>query len=68
MHPAVVQALQKEGWAITQEQVHFLIGKRNFWIDLRAERTESSGKKNIILIEVKGFDDDNVNQLRNAIG
>lgn len=68
LHPAVVRALIKDGWQITREQVHFVIGKRNFWIDIEAERHEASGKKDIIFLEVKGFQESSINQLYLAVG
>lgn len=68
LHPAVVKALENDGWMITQEQIHFLVGKRNFWIDIQAEKHGLDGTQNIILLEVKGFSEDSVNELRNAIG
>jgi hypothetical protein len=52
-HETVKRALVKDGWAITGEQVAVRIGRRQFWIDLRAAK---NGVDLVVLIEVKGFE------------
>lgn len=66
-HDAVKNALVKDGWVVTAEQVRLLYGDRNLWIDIQAEKTVD---QRVILIEVKELDDVDspVEALANAIG
>lgn len=52
-HETVKRALVKDGWTISGEQIAIRIGKRQFWIDLRAAKEDN---ELVILIEVKGFE------------
>lgn len=48
-HEAVKQALQKEGWTITDDPLRFQYGNVNFQVDLALERivaAEREGEKN----------------------
>ena len=46
------RALIKDGWTILSEQVSLKMGKRQFWIDLRAIKNNT---ELVILIEVKAI-------------
>lgn len=37
-YDAVLRALVKDGWTITDEEVHFVFGDRSIYVDLMAER------------------------------
>ena len=62
----MVNALQKDGWSIDSEQVTLHIGERRLWIHLCAQRQDN----NIILVEVKSYDNINspVLVLQQALG
>jgi Holliday junction resolvase-like predicted endonuclease len=66
-HDAVVTALLKDGWVITNEQFPVRINERRLWIDIRA--TKANGDS-IVLVEVKSFNPGQsmVEALANAIG
>ncbi|MCB9461451.1 MAG: fatty-acid synthase [Anaerolineaceae bacterium] len=51
-HNVVVEALTKAGWSVDNEQVMLIMKERWLWIDLQAHRDDA----NIILVEVKGFE------------
>ena len=55
-HDALRNALVKDGWTITHDPYHLVWGKRDFYVDLGAERVvaaEKAGKR--IAVEVKSF-------------
>ena len=55
-HDAVRRALVKDGWTITADPFRLVWGKRDFYVDLGAERVvaaEKAGKR--IAVEVKSF-------------
>jgi len=55
-HNEVVDALDKDGWHITDDPLHLAYGGRNLYIDLGAEPTigaEKQGRK--IAVEIKNF-------------
>jgi hypothetical protein len=51
--PAVIHALQKEGWRIVKHSVPIKLGQRLILADLRLQR----GDEQIIVVEVKCFRD-----------
>src|SRR5579862_431888 len=55
-HDAVRSALVKDGWTITDDPFRLVWGKRDFYVDLGAERVvaaEKAGKR--IAVEIKSF-------------
>jgi hypothetical protein len=55
-HDAVRSALIKDGWTITDDPFRLVWGKREFFVDLGAERmvaAEKGGKR--IAVEIKSF-------------
>ena len=55
-HDALRSALVKDGWTITDDPFRLVWGKRDFYVDLGAERVvaaEKAGKR--IAVEVKSF-------------
>jgi hypothetical protein len=44
-HDAVVQALTKEGWTITDDPLHLRYGNRDLYVDLGAERSTIGAMK-----------------------
>jgi XisH protein len=55
-HDALRSALVKDGWTITDDPLRLVWGKRDFYVDLGAERivaAEKAGKR--IAVEVKSF-------------
>jgi XisH protein len=55
-HEVVRNALVKDGWTITDDPFRLVWGKRDFYVDLGAERVvaaEKAGKR--IAVEVKSF-------------
>ena len=55
-HDAVRNALVKDGWTITADPFRLVWGKRDFYVDLGAERVvaaEKAGQR--IAVEVKSF-------------
>jgi hypothetical protein len=55
-HDAVRAALVKDGWTITDDPFRLVWGKRDFYVDLGAERivaAEKAGRR--IAVEVKSF-------------
>jgi hypothetical protein len=63
-HDVVLLALQKDGWAIDEEQVELVLDRRILWIDLRAVKDDIS-----ILVEIKSFlSPSPVEDLAQAIG
>lgn len=53
-HDAVVRALIKAGWRVTDEQVTLAFGQRFLWVDIQAE---SRLRGVAILVEVKQIED-----------
>jgi len=66
-HNAVVRALLKAGWVITDEQVAVILGERRLWIDIEAVKASD---RLAILVEVKGFENmpSPVEYLAEAVG
>lgn len=52
-HDTVIQALRRDGWRVTDEQVPVLVGDRRLWIDIRARHDEAAL---VIFVEVKGLE------------
>lgn len=65
-HDQLKNALVKDQWLITDEQVKLKVGDRRLWIDLEAEhRTE----RTLILVEVKEMvSASQVDDLANSVG
>lgn len=51
-HDAVVEALEKDGWAITGEQIYVVVEGRHYFLDLAAQHRDHGGA---IVVEVKSF-------------
>jgi hypothetical protein len=60
-HEAVKRALLKDGWQIQADQFHLKWGKRDFYIDLAAQRffLAQKGEKRIA-VEIKSFSEKSV--------
>jgi hypothetical protein len=55
-HDLVRNALQKEGWTITDDPLKLPFGNRKFYVDLAAEKLITAEKQNrYIAVEVKSF-------------
>lgn len=55
-HDQVRRAIEKDGWVVTHDPLHFKIGKKEIFIDLGAERLIAAEKGNEkIAVEVKSF-------------
>ena len=55
-HDLVKEALQLDGWVITDDPLKLKVGKRNLKIDLGAERILGAEKGNDkIAVEIKSF-------------
>lgn len=55
-HDEVRQALEAEGWIITDDPLYFAFGEVDFYIDLGAEQLIAAEKgSEKIAIEIKGF-------------
>ena len=69
-HDAVRNALVKDGWTITDDPLHLVWGKTNFYVDLGAERilaAEKQGRR--IAVEVKSFvGDSEMDDMEKALG
>jgi hypothetical protein len=55
-HETVKNALSKDGWTITHDQLTLIIGRRDLYVDFGAEQpiaAEKEGRK--IAVEVKSF-------------
>ncbi|HWY86893.1 MAG TPA: element excision factor XisH family protein [Gemmataceae bacterium] len=69
-HDALCRALVKDGWTITDDPFRLVWGKRDFYVDLGAERVvaaEKAGKR--IAVEVKSFlGDSQMRDLEVALG
>lgn len=56
LHEAVKSALRKDGWTIKNDPLHLKWGRRDFYVDLAAEKFLLAEKgNNKIAVEVKGF-------------
>jgi hypothetical protein len=66
-HDIVLQALIKDGWKITDEQVKVIVGDRYLFIDIEAQKISDNA---IILVEVKELDSTTaqIEALATAIG
>ena len=60
-HEAVKNALQKDGWQIQADPFHLKWGKRDFYVDLAAQRffLARKGEKRIA-VEIKSFSEKSV--------
>ncbi len=69
-HNTVKSALQKDGWTITHDPLHFDLNDYEIFIDLGAERligAERNGEK--IAVEVKSFiGESNISEFHTAVG
>ena len=55
-HNAVIHALEKEGWTITDDPFRLEYGRRNLYVDLGAENLLAAEKdQRRIAVEIKGF-------------
>jgi hypothetical protein len=71
IHDAVVRALEKDGWTITDDPLQLQIGKRNLSVDLGAERSLIGAEKDVrrIAVEIKTFGSASpVSDLQQAVG
>ncbi len=69
-HDRVVQALQREGWTITDDPLRLAFGGQNLYVDLGAERLLGARRGSLMIaVEVKSFVGKSaVNDLENAVG
>lgn len=69
-HDAVKNALTSDGWTVKADQLHLRWGKRDFYVDLAADRFYLADKgERHIAIEVKGFTEDSaMAALEKALG
>lgn len=70
-HDNVVEALQADGWKITDDPFYLSSGKRDLWVDLGAERNTIGAEKGEqkIAVEIKSFlSNSPVEDLQDAIG
>ena len=69
-HQPVIRALEKAGWRITHDPYRIVVGQKNLFVDLGAERViaaEREGKR--IAVEVKSFaGPSEVHELEEALG
>ena len=69
-HDAVVAALEREGWTITDDPLRLAYGGRNLYVDLGAENLLAAvrgGRR--IAVEIKSFvSDSDLADLENALG
>jgi len=55
-HDVVVEALQREGWKITDDPLWLSIGGTDLFVDLAAERVLGASKGDVkIAVEIKSF-------------
>ncbi len=69
-HNAVRNALINDGWTVTDDPLTLTVGKRDLFVDFRAERVllASKGKRKIA-VEVKSFSGhSDVRSLQQAVG
>lgn len=66
-HDAVVRALEKDAWKVTDEQLLLSVGRRRLLVDIEASHEQQNI---VVLIEVKGFENmpSPVDYLETAIG
>ena len=69
-HDTVKTALIKDGWTITQDPLSLRYGKKDFFIDLGAEKLLAAEKgREKIAVEVKSFiGPSEIQDLENALG
>lgn len=69
-HDAVVRALEREGWTITDDPLKLSYGARNLYVDLGAENVLAAEKANhTIAVEIKSFiGASSMNDLEKALG
>ncbi len=53
--PNIIHAIQKDGWRVRVQNVHFYDDGYSIYIDLGAERPQPTGENQRILIEIKCF-------------
>lgn len=65
-HDAVINALEKDGWVITDDPFTIFLETRRLYVDLAAEKNDVGA----ILMEIKVFEDakSQMNYLANAVG
>lgn len=70
LHDTVVNALQKDGWKITDDPFTIAFGRRKVFADLGAEKLLAAEKENRkIVVEIKSFSGlSNIDSLEKAIG
>ena len=65
----VVNALQKAGWQVVDSPHIIRIERRSIFVDLTAQRTNEDFDQQIVILEVKGFEDRSaVHNLEEAVG
>src|SRR5262249_11791485 len=69
-HAQLKQALVKDGWTITHDPFRLVLGRRDLFIDLGAERLLAAEKANHrIAVEIKSFlGDSDIADLEHALG
>ena len=69
IHGAVRTALEKDGWSITDDPYTITYRRSQLYADLCAERQESDGTKQVIIVEVKSFRGNSaLNDFHTALG
>ena len=71
VHDAVVDALRADGWSITADPLHLLIGRRRLFVDLAGERAAFAANRNEerIAVEVQSFlSNSEIDDFHRAIG
>jgi hypothetical protein len=65
----VVNALQKVGWRVEDVPYVLRVGRRSVFVDLTAQRINEDAHEQIIILEVKSFEDQSpVHSLEVAVG
>ena len=70
IHEAVINALTKEGWVITDDPLFIEYGSEDMYVDLGAERLLAAQKNSQkIAVEIKSFaGTSTITELHNALG
>lgn len=69
-HPQVVRALQKDGWDVRSKSLRVETHERLVVIDIRASRQVNGGQQQVMVAEVKCFQnpDDSTRELYTGLG
>jgi XisH protein len=68
--PQVVRALEKQGWAVSQQPVFLRVMTATYFADFQAKRGVNGNTQHLIIVEVKCFTNESTQQdeLYRAIG